>query len=64
MTDPKSTHDALKQLTPREARVLRMRFGILGGSVDEDPEPTSTPPPKSDEDDGSGGVPALAKPPS
>jgi len=59
MTDAKSTHDALKQLTPREAKVLRMRFGI----VDENPKFTSTPPLKSDEEDGSVGVPAPAKPP-
>jgi len=60
MINRKTTHDALEQLTPREARVLRIRFGI----IDEDPKSISTPPPKSDEEDGSGGVPSPAKPPS
>lgn len=60
MTDPKTTHDALKQLTPREANVLRERFGI----VDDGAKSKSPPPPRSNEEGGSGGVPAPAKPPS
>jgi len=60
MTDPKSTHDLLKQLTPRETKVLRERFGI----VDDPVKSSSTTPTKGDDEDGSGGVPAPAKPPS
>jgi len=59
MTDPKTTHEALKQLTPREAEVLRERFGIV-----DDGEESISIPPSSSEEGGSGGVPAPAKPPS
>lgn len=54
------TEKALEQLTPREAEVLRKRFGLF----EESKKPKPTAPPDSDEDGGSGGVPAPAKPPS
>ena len=41
-------------LTEREVKVLRMRFGI--GDFSD--------PPKGSDDNGSGGVPAPAKPPN
>jgi len=53
------TEKALEQLTPREAEVLRKRFGLLEQT--KKPEPTTLP--DSDENGGSGGVPAPAKPP-
>ena len=58
MTTSKTTHEALEKLTPREAEVLRKRFGV----VDKDKEITPTRPPGGDEDggSGSGGVPAPA----
>jgi len=49
-----------EQLTPREAEVLRKRFGLF----EETKKPEPTTPPDSDENGGSGGVPAPAKPPS
>ena len=60
MNASKTTHEVLASLTPREAEVLRKRFGLINES-----EETATPlPPGNDEEDGSGGVPAPAKPPS
>ena len=56
MTTSKTTDEALEKLTPREAEVLRKRFGI----VDKDKEIKPTRPPGGDEDGGSGGVPAPA----
>lgn len=46
-------------LTKREVKVLRQRFGNI-----EKAEDISSVPPKEGEDNGSGGVPAPAKPPS
>lgn len=53
MTTSKTIHDALEKLTPREAEVLRKRFGV----VDKDEEITPTGLPSDDEDSGSGGIP-------
>jgi len=46
-------------LTKREVDVLRKRFGIVDKSEDNSPVP-----PEDGEDNGSGGVPAPAKPPN
>lgn len=55
-----TTAEVLATLTPREAAVLRKRFGIDTPADDVDSN-TVTPPPDSD-DNGSGGVPAPAVP--
>lgn len=58
MSEPKTTTDALKTLTPREIEVLRKRFGL---PVKDKPLPTL--PPDNEEEGGSGGAPAPARAP-
>ena len=59
MNDPKTTHEVLASVTPREAEVLRKRFGLFN----ESEESTTPLPPGNDEGGGSGGAPAPAKSP-
>ena len=56
-----TTHELLATLTPRELTVLRQRFGI-DKAVDDEANGTVMPPPDSDDNSGSGGVPAPAEP--
>jgi len=60
MSELKTTQDALESLTPREAEVLRKRFGIPEKA--KDPAPTK--PTDDNNDGGSGSVPAPANPPT
>jgi len=60
MTEIKTTSDLLQILTPHEIDVLRTRFG-LSEKLDTT---TAIPPKGSTGDDGTGGVPAPAKPPT
>ncbi len=56
------TQEALKSLTPRELRVLRLRFGLEVEEENTDQADGILPPVDEGGDEG-GGVPAPADPP-
>jgi len=60
MSEFKTTQDALESLTPREAEILRKRFGI----PEKVKDPTPKKPPNDNNNGGTGGVPAPADPPT
>jgi len=60
MADPKTSHEAIEQLTPREQEVLRKRFGI----TDATEKGNAQAQPNDDGNGGSGGAPAAPTDPA